>query len=300
MAVAQRVVGLKKKLDQINTLSSPEIIRGAELALQKQIMSLEDRLTKLKIDVQQAEMRFGIFQFKLPANVNSACAPKAETPTSKNFEVQTPQKLTPQPEPNVLIQSKPKSSEPKKPTENAKGSTISSVSAALVDMGRLDMRVGRIMEIAVHPDASNSYVEKVDLGEGHLRTVVSCLVKYVPIESLQNRMGVFMCNLKPLNVRGVLSEAMLMCASAPEEGNVEPLVFEPAEDLSLGDSIVVPGCEHNPDAQLNPKKKIFEQIKPDLRVDASGFATYKAVPWTLKQKTNVRIKAVTLRDVAIA
>lgn len=83
----------------------------------------------------------------------------------------------------------------------------------------------------------------MDLGEGKLRTVISGLVRYVPIEALQNRVGIFMCNLKPMNVRGVLSEAMLMCAVDGETS--EPLILDPEADVVLGDSVIVPGydCE---------------------------------------------------------
>ena len=37
-----------------------------------------------------------------------------------------------------------------------------------------------------------------------------------------------------------------------------------------------------PDEQLNPKKKIFEQIQPDLRINSEGVASYKGVPWKVK------------------
>lgn len=66
-----------------------------------------------------------------------------------------------------------------------------------VDIGRLDLRVGRILEASKHPDADSLYVEKIELGEPAPRTVVSGLVKFVPIEQMQNRMVVILCNLKP-------------------------------------------------------------------------------------------------------
>ena len=34
-----------------------------------------------------------------------------------------------------------------------------------------------------------------------------------------------------------------------------------------------------PEAQLNPKKKIFEKISPDLKTSADGIALYKDVPF---------------------
>ena len=35
----------------------------------------------------------------------------------------------------------------------------------------------------------------------------------------------------------------------------------------------------DPEAQLNPKKKIFEKISPDLKTGADGTAQYKSVPF---------------------
>ena len=54
----------------------------------------------------------------------------------------------------------------------------------VVDISRLDMRVGKIVAVEKHPDADSLYVEQVDLGEGQPRTIVSGLVKHVPIEQV--------------------------------------------------------------------------------------------------------------------
>ena len=56
-------------------------------------------------------------------------------------------------------------------------------------------------------------MESVDLGEENPRTVVSGLAGLYPMEDLKDRLGVFLCNLKPCKMRGVESTAMLMCAS---------------------------------------------------------------------------------------
>jgi len=47
-----------------------------------------------------------------------------------------------------------------------------------VDVGRLDFRIGKIVEVDRHPDADSLYVEKIDVGEATLRTVVSGLVSF--------------------------------------------------------------------------------------------------------------------------
>lgn len=55
---------------------------------------------------------------------------------------------------------------------------------AKVDVSRLDLRVGRIISAEKHPDADSLYVEQVDVGEAAPRTVVSGLVKHIPLEQV--------------------------------------------------------------------------------------------------------------------
>lgn len=55
---------------------------------------------------------------------------------------------------------------------------------AKVDVSRLDLRVGRIVTAKKHPDADSLYVEEVDVGEEAPRTVVSGLVKHIPLEQV--------------------------------------------------------------------------------------------------------------------
>lgn len=64
-----------------------------------------------------------------------------------------------------------------------------------------------------HPDADSLYLEKIDVGEAEPRTVVSGLVAYVSQEDLQDRLVLVLCNLKPQKMRGIESQAMLLCAS---------------------------------------------------------------------------------------
>lgn len=181
----------------------------------------------------------------------------------------------------------------KKKKEKADKKPQAPVEEGKVDVGRLDMRVGLIKTAKRHPDADSLYVEEVDVGEDKPRTVISGLVKFIPEEEMQNRKAILMCNLKPSKMRGIMSEAMVMCASTPEK--VE--ILSPPEDSKPGDLVFVEGYERLPDAQLNPKKKIFEACAPDLKLDANRVATYKGVPWTVNGKhcisqtlSNVQIK----------
>lgn len=53
----------------------------------------------------------------------------------------------------------------------------------------------------------------------------------------------------------------------------------------------------DPDSQLNPKKKIWEQIAPDLSTNDDLLATYKGDPFVVTGKGPV--KAETLKKVAV-
>lgn len=48
------------------------------------------------------------------------------------------------------------------------------------------MRVGRILRAEKHPNADTLYVEQIDLGEDKPRTVVSGLVRHVPLEQVSS------------------------------------------------------------------------------------------------------------------
>ena len=54
-----------------------------------------------------------------------------------------------------------------------------------ITITRLDIRVGLIKKAQKHPDADALYVEEIDVGEEQTRTVVSGLVKYIPLDEMQ-------------------------------------------------------------------------------------------------------------------
>lgn len=171
--------------------------------------------------------------------------------------------------------------EPKK-AKGGKGGASANPERA-VDPSRLDLRVGKIVSARKHPDADALYVEEIDVGEQEPRTVVSGLAEYVPLEELQDRLVVMMCNLKPANMRGIKSEAMLMAASITgSDGKRQVTPLCPPTDCKPGDRVVIQGYEHEtagaPDEQLNPKKKIFETLKPDMVTSEEGVAEYKGSP----------------------
>jgi methionyl-tRNA synthetase len=48
----------------------------------------------------------------------------------------------------------------------------------------MDMRVGKIVEICVNPSSEKLYNEKVDIGNGEIRSIASGLQKLIPIDKM--------------------------------------------------------------------------------------------------------------------
>lgn len=93
-------------------------------------------------------------------------------------------------------------------------------------------------------------------------------------------------------MRGVLSEAMVMCASTPEK--VE--VLSPPAGCSAGDPVECAGFIRQPDSILNPKKKIFETVAPDLKTNDGLEACYMGKQLSVGGKY---ITSATLKNVQI-
>nr|AEW46903.1 seminal fluid protein CSSFP053 [Chilo suppressalis] len=110
---------------------------------------------------------------------------------------------------------------------------------------------------------------------------------------MRNKIVMVLCNLKPVKMRGVTSEAMVMCASSPEK--VEVLI--PPNGAIPGDLVTCEGYPRTPEVQLNPKKKIFETCAPDLKTNREKVACYKGSPLVVLGKGP--IIAPTLTDVNV-
>lgn len=188
-------------------------------------------------------------------------------------------------------------------TAAASSSGSSSTAAApapeeLAAMGALDIRVGRILSCERHPDADALYVEQVECGDADgPRTIVSGLVKYVPIQEMQGRLVVVLANLKARNMRGIKSHGMLLAASNEEHTEVEPL--SPPEGALPGERVWFGDEKEQPKpAEPNAvqKKKHWETAQPALNTDGSCVVTFRGQPMT----TSVGpVKAATLAGARI-
>jgi len=205
------------------------------------------------------------------------CSPQPSAPSADSeVKKEVPHKETTTDSPNKETKKEKKPKVEKSPKE--KKAVKPQGPDAPADIGLLDLRVGHIRSAKKHPDADALYVEEVDVGEDKPRTVISGLVRFISEEHMQDRMAILLCNLKPSKMRGIMSEAMVMCASTADK--VE--ILAPPPGSKAGDLVTVDGFPRDPNmSQLNPKKKVFETVAPDLFVNEAKEATYKGVLWTV-------------------
>jgi aminoacyl tRNA synthase complex-interacting multifunctional protein 1 len=178
---------------------------------------------------------------------------------------------------------KPKKEKKEKAPKQPKAAPV----AAPLSPSLIDLRVGHILKAINHPDADSLYVSTIAMGdpagddtteyEGQIcRTVCSGLNGLVPLEEMQGRKVVVVCNLKPVKMRGIKSSAMVLAASPKlKEGEVDdhkgPVeLVTPPEGAKAGEKVFFEGWNGSPEGQLNPKKKVWETFQP-------GFTTTDAL-----------------------
>ncbi|KAK2852340.1 hypothetical protein Q7C36_007541 [Tachysurus vachellii] len=278
-AEADQIIEYLKQ--QVQLLKEKAMVQATvreEKKLKVENGKLKKEIEELKRQLLEKERRRGV-TVPMPSEDSSAqCVSKPSAPeTSPTAAPADPASAVKSPPANNT-EAKTKAKAEKKEKQEKKAPAPQE--DLKVDVSRLDLRVGRIVTARKHPDADALYVEEVDVGEAALRTVVSGLVKHVPLEQMQNRMAVFLCNLKAAKMRGIVSQAMVMCASTPDK--VE--ILDPPSGAQPGERVTCQGFPGEPDKELNPKKKVWEQVQPDLRTDNRGVANYKGAAFEVAGK----------------
>ncbi|XP_067627757.1 aminoacyl tRNA synthase complex-interacting multifunctional protein 1 [Eurosta solidaginis] len=296
MSTLELIVANNKRNEAIIKSIAAElaVMRGELFARKKKQVQQENFLLKQQVETAKQqlialELAHGKKQISLPST-RGLCTEASSGLNSNTAATSTSASPV---APAIENEKAPKEKKPKKEKPINTGNAVNGAVELPVDVGRLDMRVGKIIEVDRHPDADSLYLEKIDCGEAQPRTVVSGLVKYVPLEQMRNRLVVVLCNLKPAKMRGVTSEAMVMCASSPDK--VE--VLSPPAGAAPGDLVHCEGYTRQPDAQLNPKKKVFETCAPDLKTNEELIACYKGAALHVPGKGN--IVAHTLKNVNV-
>ena len=98
----------------------------------------------------------------------------------------------------------------------------------------VDLRVGKITSVEDHPNADRLYVVKIDDGSEDGRTICAGLKAYYAPEEMTGKSVVFVANLKPRPLRGVVSEGMMLAA---DDGNENVRLITIDGDISTGSQV---------------------------------------------------------------
>ncbi len=102
------------------------------------------------------------------------------------------------------------------------------------DFIKIDLKVARVIEADIHPDADKLLVLKIDLG-GETRQLIAGLRGYYEPAELVGKLIVVVANLAPRKMRGLESQGMLLAASNEDHSQV--ILLSPMSDIPPGSSV---------------------------------------------------------------
>ena len=98
----------------------------------------------------------------------------------------------------------------------------------------VDLRVGKITTVEDHPNADRLYVVTIDDGTDEPRTICAGLKAYYSPEEMVGKSVVFVANLKPRPLRGVVSQGMMLAA---DDGNDNVKLVTIDGEISTGSQV---------------------------------------------------------------
>jgi methionine--tRNA ligase beta chain len=204
---------------------------------------------------------------------------------------QTPSQTKTEPNKNNKHEEKKTQTQQKEPQQQ-KGAQKTKENKEVDDthpVSKLDIRVGKVINIFVNKDSEKLYNEEIDIGNGEIRKIASGLKGRVNIEDLKDSLVIVLANLKARTLCGWPSHGMILCAS-DEKGNIEPI--RPAEGSQPGDQVFIGDYPRTPVPELNPKKNPWEAVGGDMTVIESNVATYQKSSIWKTNKGEIRTKSV--------
>jgi tRNA-binding protein len=109
------------------------------------------------------------------------------------------------------------------------------VSAAFEDFQKLDMRVGRVLDVEEFPEARvPAWKLTVDFGPEVGTKRSSAQIVHYPAESLVGRLVVGVVNFPPRRIAGFSSEILVLGALDGDKGVV---LLQPDDEVELGSRI---------------------------------------------------------------
>jgi len=136
----------------------------------------------------------------------------------------------------------------------------------------LEIRVGRISNVADHEKDDKLFCMDVDVGEDEPRKIAAGLRSVTSARDLEGRIVLVLCNVRPRKLAKFESHGTILCAS----NDVAVKLVAVPVDACVGERVTVPGFNFSGEAgePLSEKKvekeKVFEKCAPYFKTNQFG------------------------------
>ncbi len=133
-----------------------------------------------------------------------------------------------------IAKANQKAAQQKKEDKKMQENVINISEITIEDFAKIALRVGKVLAAEKVEKADKLLKLTVDLGEEKTRTIVSGIAKWYTPEDMVGKSIVVVSNLKPVKLRGILSEGMILCAS---DDNDNLSIVAPISDIKAGSEV---------------------------------------------------------------
>ncbi|NIT03635.1 methionine--tRNA ligase [Candidatus Saccharibacteria bacterium] len=95
---------------------------------------------------------------------------------------------------------------------------------------KIELKVGKVLKVEEVDGLDKLYKLSVDIGEGEPRNLLAGVKEFMKPQELEGKSIVVVANLEPKEVKGIVSEGMLLAAD--EDGR--PILLTPEENVAPG------------------------------------------------------------------
>jgi len=102
------------------------------------------------------------------------------------------------------------------------------------DFQKVDIRVGRVIEVEDAETRKPMFKLKVDFGDFGIKQAIAGIKGYYEKEEILNKKFIFVVNLETKKIGNVLSECMILAAVQEVDGNEKIVLLELGKDIEVG------------------------------------------------------------------
>lgn len=102
------------------------------------------------------------------------------------------------------------------------------------EFAKIELKVGTVLASEKVENADKLLKSSIQIGN-ETRTIVSGIAKYYKPEDIIGKQVVVVTNLKPVKLRGILSEGMILCAYNQEKDKL--VIVSPKKKIASGTEV---------------------------------------------------------------